>query len=404
MEKSLVKSLTIVEPQADGHRMQYVRYIAREAIERGISVSVATWEESLEHPSFLLMKSELGEAFKTLLLPKTYVSEEFLKRRMDFRLQHAYFKTMLAFHRDLPATQRPESYFVSCLYMIDKIVSLFGSPFGDTEWSGIVMRETFHHASMQILAKRRLSDTVKKFLFVAMLRNRRLRRVFTIDASLPQFLAKNHPKLSHRVEYVADPVELRGTQTREEARNRFGIEAAAVVILVFGVIDSRKRIDVLIESLVGMDSSLRVVLLIAGQQSHDLRQLLNGEAARKLQATNRIFQLDTYLDDNDEFLAFRASDIVWVGYRGHYTMSAVLIQAGSIGLPVVGCREGLIGWLIDRNKLGIAVNADDVEQITESLYYLARNPLVRAEYGKNGLNHASRHTPKEFANALLDNL
>jgi hypothetical protein len=49
-------AIMIVEPESGGHLMQYVRRVIREAVDRGLTVTLLTRVVSLEHPAYLALK------------------------------------------------------------------------------------------------------------------------------------------------------------------------------------------------------------------------------------------------------------------------------------------------------------------------------------------------------------
>ena len=59
--------------------------------------------------------------------------------------------------------------------------------------------------------------------------------------------------------------------------------------------------------------------------------------------------------------------MVWIGYRKFYGSSGVLMQAAKAGVPVVGCRQGLVGWTIARYRLGESVDIDDAAGVVAAI-------------------------------------
>ena len=81
------------------------------------------------------------------------------------------------------------------------------------------------------------------------------------------------------------------------------------------------------------------------RQEAKIQALLKSRKGSQLTMSERLHQINKFLSDEEEYLVFKASDIVWLGYREHYTMSGVIIQACRMGLPVISCKEGVVGWL-----------------------------------------------------------
>lgn len=396
-----MKHLLIVEPQAGGHRMHYVRHIVAAAIERSFKVTLATWPESLEHPSFRQIDATYGGRFETMLMSRQRMPDELLNRSTDFPQQHAFHQIFKETYKSIPANARPSHIFVPFLNMIDKVVPLLGSPFGVTPWSGIVMRDTFHHAEMGISGRRRRSDLIKKWLFLALARNRSLASLFTIDQALPEYVTKHHPALRERVSWLPDPVSMDGSATRESSRAALGIPDSKVVVLVFGVLNERKCLDKLIAALALAPCPTNVVALVAGRQLDNTRALLATPEAEVLVRAGRMIQIAGYLTAEQEHMVFAAADVVWVGYRDHFTMSGVLLQAGFMKLPVIACDQGLIGWLAKRHQLGPCIHVDDRAEVAAALSGLAASEALRNEFGRNGRLLADKHDVATFTDHIF---
>ncbi len=68
-----------------------------------------------------------------------------------------------------------------------------------------------------------------------------------------------------------------------EARAAYGIRPETRVVLVFGFIDRRKCVDVLLEGVARLDPDVDVTVLMAGQQhAGHLGAVMNGPVARAL--------------------------------------------------------------------------------------------------------------------------
>lgn len=399
-----MKHLLIVEPQAGGHRMHYVRHLVAGATRRGMRVTLATWPESFGHPAYEQLVAEHGGRFDTLSMSRRRMPDTLLRQGASFRQQRAFHRMFAEMFAALPASARPTHVIVPFLNLIDKVVPMLGSPFGGTPWSGIVMRDTFHHAEMGIPGRRRHSDRIKKWLFLRLAGNRHLQALFTIDQALPEYLARHYPSLRDRVIGLPDPVAMCGTVTRTSARAGLGFEDGQLVVLVFGVLNERKRLDALIAAMTLPSCPEQIVALAAGRQLDDTKALLATPTAQALIGAGRIVQVDGYLSAEQEYQAFAAADVVWVGYRDHFTMSGVLLQAGFMRLPAIACDQGLIGWLARRHRLGPCIRVDDPHEVAKALSDLAASAALREEYGSNGRRLAEAHDVTRFVDCIYQSI
>ena len=289
-------------------------------------------------------------------------------------------------------------YLDYCTYAF----STMGSPFNNTAWAGLVMRTGFHHSAWGVKAPINRTNTVKKHLFYRLLRNPFLRTLFTIDLALKEYTENLSPPQGSRLVYIPDMTETNRSMSREEARHALGIPENGFLILVYGLLTLRKGIETLAASTEDNDFPSEGHLLFAGKQDEDVASFLNSPLGIRLKTGGRFHQLNQHLNTAEENMVFSAADVVWLGYHGHYHMSGVLVQAGVMGLPVLACEEGLIGWLTRRFTSGLVVSTSSPSAIAKAIGELSRDVKVAQQYGENGRLAYASHTRENFSRILVD--
>lgn len=387
--------------------MQYVRWASRQAIHRGYSVSLVTLEECLDHPLYHVMQRECGNLVQPVILSRgaRLGSERLLEAPSLSNLvkrEFLYHSVYSRHFKSLPEAERPDSVLVPYIDYFAYATGLIGSPFAGIPWSGIVLRPSFHTSSVGVKAPATRLRALKKNLFFRLLKDRSLRRMFTIDETLAAYVEQRKSRYSKKLKFVPDPVRLSGTGTRREARRDLGFDDDTVVLLVYGALTLRKGIDALLNAIQRVDFPQEICLLLAGKQDDDVRCLLASEDVRVLREAGRLREIDAFLDDEDEYRVFRAADIVWMGYRGHYGSSGVLTQAGTMRLPVVACDVGLIDWMTREYELGLTVAVDDARSVAAALGTLTSNRALYQNLGENGRKLAARHNGEFFAKEICD--
>jgi glycosyltransferase involved in cell wall biosynthesis len=81
-------------------------------------------------------------------------------------------------------------------------------------------------------------------------------------------------------------------------------------------------------------------------------------------------------------------------------MSRVLVEACSVGTPVVVHDRGLVGYLVRRHGLGHAVDCQDAGSLRRAILELASGDAAAA-YQDNLTRFASRFSPDLFRRALV---
>ncbi len=392
--------LLLIEPHTSGHHMQYVRHLVRAASQAGIHTQLLTSHESLDHSTYQAMQGELAGQFETVFLPSDTLAARFLQSKNQFANQLGYYRYFQKYFRHLKVSERPDIVFIPYLDYIDKAAALLGSPFGRTSWSGLPMQYKFHYKKMGALRPPARADNLKKATYLRLLKNRTLKSMFTIDELLYEYTKQNYPALAQKLLYVCEPVDIASKTSREKARQKFGLPETGKVLLVYGMLALRKGIQSLLLAMQEPNFPEEICLFLAGPQHKDIEPLLNSPAAQELSQQNRLYTVNQFFMNDDEGDAFRASDIVWLGYKEFYGMSAVMIQAGRMGLPIIACQEGLIGWMTRKHQNGIAVNIASPSEIASAIACFVEKPELAADYGKNGSHLAADYTSEAFSQTI----
>lgn len=392
-----MSSLMIFEPHWVGHNMRYVLWIAKEAVSLGYSVRLATSAGFLEHPFYLALQRECKDSVRLVVLPGNNESRP-VERLGGYKFH--YYKMFAECYGQLPQHERPDYVFIPYLDYCAHAAGLLGSPFRDAPWSGIIIDPIFHLNEMGIRVPWSLQQWIKKKLFFRLLRDKALRRVFALDRLLVRYVHETKPGLAKSLCFIPEPVELQGSQSRDAARRALGIPGDATVVLVYGVLDDSKGLDLLLRSMQADGFREEVSVLVSGPQNSEIRALLASSQAKALRDAGRIYERNDFLYGEREQEVFSASDMVWVGYRRQYISSGVLIQAAMAGLPIVACDEGLIGWLTRHHELGLTVDIGDERAIATAISELVRNKELSGKFRDNGRRFSTQHTVDQFSQAI----
>lgn len=397
-----MKSILLIEPLSDGHRAVYAGRLAAGLADKGWQVHIATTVSSAKHLAFKNCLSA-GPRIKIHVFPDEWFGD-LVKRQSILGLVKREFTFRRLFgeiYRSLAASHRIDLVFVPYLDYCLHAFSLLGSPFGGTSWAGIVMRPAFHYAAMGIVAPAPRMAWVKKQIFLRLLRQRTLKNLFSIDESLCHYMASFHAEQCTRLVYLADPADHIEQINKEAAKKALGIPEKACLILVFGAIGLRKGISNLLAATMQKEFPQNVHILLAGKQSEEIKSWLNdSHVAQKLFLENRLHAINDFLDESQQSMVFSASDIVWLGYKNHYTMSGVLVQAGRMGIPVLSGECGLISWYVDRYKIGRVADLQNPYEVAAAIVQLAGDGAFTTQCGENGKRSFSHHSTEQFISVV----
>lgn len=398
-------NLLIIEPHCNGHHASYLYWIIREAINRGYHIQLATLENCLTHSLFLNLKQLSNYSRNQLAIFTANMTSNNNNNTWSLmKREWYYYKLFYHFYHQIVKITTPDQVIIPYLDYCFYSTAFLGSPFKKTPWIGVVMRPAFHFNKMGIMAPHSHFLRIKEQLFIKLLKNSTLKKLWTIDETLKQFIDQTHSSLAKQIDYLPDPAELNGTTTKEQARQILNIKKNAIVILIYGALSLRKGIAELLLATQSPNFPKNVHILLAGNQDKSIIQLLNQPFAQHLHHSGRLHQLNYFLTEEEQYYVFIAADIVWLGYRQHYTMSGVIVQAGQMGLPVIACQEGLLGWLTEQYQLGITVAVQDQEQIITAIKQLTSKIMAHNNYQPSHTRFFASHTPTNFASKLLNSL
>jgi len=323
--------------------MQYVKRMV-EGLKEDKFIHLSTFPSSQSHPAFLEVLEAGGDRLVVHLIKGEKIFNRIIRGKKGLPLQLAYWLLFRSHWRSLPSTHRGELVEVPYLDYCTYTIGLLGSPFGTTPFQGVVMRPDFHWQEMGVKAPVSSLKFVKKWLFLRLLRNRKLEELVSIDPSLVDWIYCNAPLGFKKIRYMEDPSDLKGVGDRWTAIDYYSIPMSSKVILLFGAIDERKGVRALLD-LMGQSAFQDCIALIVGQQSNEVRRILR---ATEIPA-ERLICADRYVDSQEEWLAFQAADYVWLAYDNFFGPSGVLSQARQVNAAIIYNGMGLIGYSYNMN-------------------------------------------------------
>ncbi len=264
-------------------------------------------------------------------------------------------------------------------------------------WATVSVGIRFHHPAVGIAQAFKASDVVQRWLFYRVLAHPGLACFASVNPTLGRVVRYG------RLAYCPVPAFAPAAGPAAAARAFYGVRPGSFVVLAYGFLTRRKCIDLLIEAALRVDPAIDVTVLLAGRQHSNLAPVMQGEAARRLREAGRLVEANRFIMDGKDLEPLGAADVSWVYYQPHFVhASGVLVRSGQAGVPAIGRRLGLIGWLLEETGSGVAVGSDDAGAIARALEDLARDPAGRAAMGARGRAAFAGHTPEAYARPLVE--
>jgi glycosyltransferase involved in cell wall biosynthesis len=395
----MTKHVAIFEPEAGGHQMEYLRHVLVEALDRAdLRFTLVTSAHAARHVNCVRLARDLERAVTVHVVP------DVSSRHAGFRLAGAFAEQQWRHARMAQigigqlGWRAVDFVFVPHLESIGLLqLGLRPTPFNGLPWATIAVGARFHHRHCGIPGPFRLIDPVQRLFFKRVVQDATLTGFGTIDPYLAA--AVGHPK----VIYCPEPRSRTTTTDSAQARREYGVPADAFVVVVFGVIDRRKCLDVLIDGAARVASEIDLVILLAGpQDAREIGPILSGPNARLLRDGGRLVEVNRFILADRDPDPIAAADVAWVFYERNFVYSSsVLVHAGSMGCPVVVRRQGVVGYQVEEHGIGVALSSEAPERVADALRTLARDSALRRRMAEAGRRTFQGHTPKAFAEGIV---
>jgi glycosyltransferase involved in cell wall biosynthesis len=336
---------------------------------------------------------------EAMLHSRTSLSGRVLRNFREWNLMRKYAKALLATH---------------CLVMyIDtcELPLLFGLGL-PCPFSGIYFRPTFHYSSFansSTRSLRNLFQTWRERLFLArMLNHAKMRTLFCLDPFAVKHIRPTSS--STKAVFLPDPIEVIESQPScvESLKKHLNIAPGRRTFFLFGSFEAeRKGVYPLLEAiaLLPPDLSQTLCLLIAGKADEQEQRQINArvEAICQKHPVQIITRFE-FIPDEQVAAYFQITDVVLATYQRHVGMSGILLLAAAALKPVLSSNYGLMGELVSRYQLGLAVDSTSPHQIAAGLtQFLKESPDTLGDRVKMQ-TFVERNAAKNFAKTILENL
>jgi glycosyltransferase involved in cell wall biosynthesis len=275
--------------------------------------------------------------------------------------------------------------------------------------SGIYFRPTFHYYTFSPRPQTwrdRLQAWRDRLILGAALRHPQFRTLFSLDPIAPDHIT---PPPHVKVCALADPVDLayQSAGSGVELRQQLEIEGDRTVFLLFGALTARKGIYLLLESLelLPEETCKKICLVLLGEASPQMQQHI-ATNAKSLRQHKSIQILERYEFVEDAVLHqyIEMADVVLALYRKHVGMSGILMQAALHAKPVLSSDYGLMGELVRRYELGLAIDSENPETIATGIVQLTQREFLSARINLKSIEGlVSTNSSYGFSTLIIEN-
>lgn len=350
--------LTLFETTLTGHHENYLEQIAK-GLAQHYSVGIFLYIQKCEESQANAFKKRLNQVDVTILCRQDEIPDKAfgqIGKAFSFRkhlIKHLQSQPIASNILFIPYG---DSMYVS--------LATLGMPKFVQNYSTILMRTP--HSGTETLNELSINARIKRFLFSSLLRQRNFSKAFLLDPVLSSNLASTCGRRhASKISAIDDPACISVQATKSTARMELGLGHNEFVLLVYGVIDSRKGVEELIKASRGTTRNLTII--IAGKSIEAYEEKIASLTSSYSSAKLTVIRINKRITDQQEDILFAAADAVWVGYKNHLTMSGVLAKALSTSRWPIGCNKGLIDWYIRDMRFGCTVDIQNEFEVLSAL-------------------------------------
>lgn len=368
----------VVSPQFFQHHAEVVNLVA---------------QKEIKNVSFVAIDSDIEAALK----PR---KSGWSRMQRTFQEWHV----LCDYARKLKATHCLIMYFDTCQLPL----ALGEKP--PCPVSGIYFKPTFHYSQFgQSVSSwnSRLQEWREKWLLARVLQHSHLKTLFCLDP----FAVQSIDRLLTPGKTVAlpDPVQVGSVSPEQvtQLREQLGIEAGRQIFLLFGCLNGRKGIYQLLDAIAMLPAELSktMCLLLVGQANQqDQLRTLSLTSTLSLNSPVQIITHHEFVPESEVQTYFHLADVVLAPYQKHAGMSGILIWAAVAQKPVLSSNYGLMGELVRRYQLGLAIDSTHSAEIAQGLTQFLRVPPTAIGDRQLMQVFAEQNSAERFADVIFQYL
>lgn len=274
-------------------------------------------------------------------------------------------------------------------------------------YSAIYFRPTFHYPHLdgyrETLAEK-FRNFRKKQLLTQVLKNTELKQLYCLDEIAVDYM-QQHMSRDTVYSHIADSFTTydASIERQNELGKGLGIEQSRTLFLLLGVLDQRKGVVELLQSLflVSPQAGSQVCIVLAGRIADVQREKVLSLVHRVTHETNiQLILHDEYIPDDQVQHYYDLCDVILATYQKHMGSSSALIRAALAQKPVLSSDYGLMGELVRKKQLGVTVDTGNLIDIATGLTTFINEPATTKFDPHLATTYAEENSPDQLAQDL----
>lgn len=278
--------------------------------------------------------------------------------------------------------------------------------------SGIYFRPTFHYQHFinppQPQSSRKASW--EQWILAQVLSNPQVSSLLTLDPFVTQHTPKT-PRYD-KLAYLPDPIQVcHYSPARLQAiKDSLQLEPGRKLFLLFGALTDRKGIYQLLEALALLPKAVcqKIAIAFIGEASADNQARIEQQILDLAESPSacglQIYRKYEFLPEEDVQAYYEIADLVLALYQNHVGMSGILNLAAEKQKPVLSSDYGLMGELVAKYELGLAVESTDPAAIAQGIVTLIEAGPPTDEQHRKMQQFAQQNYAEKFSAIVFEHL
>jgi len=369
--------VTLFDWSSEGHHPIYVRRFA-EALSKIADVAVAVPDETVS--SYIDLSVQIHQLGPARPRPNFTQPLGPQNRRMANAELDLFYKVVSSIRSD----------HIIHLYSDSVIRRLVKRPSLEIPTTLCLFRPRAHYPTVYrtaLSSRELLSAWFLEYLVARWRRRTDAHAIMTLDEIAARRWAKGNGAPAY---YLPEPpVESLPSITNPQDRSG---------CIVYGHLARRKGIDLLANA-VTLDTFEKKIVLSGAVDNgfeRDLQMYVSD-----MEKVGAIVELRAWLHSEKQGLvALSKSRCVILPYQNHYGMSRVILEAATVGTPIIAHNKGLIGYLVRKFGLGIAVDCNNPRALRQAILKLCEGQDEFTTYANSLALFAERFSTEAFRQAI----
>ncbi|MBF2057334.1 MAG: glycosyltransferase [Cyanobacterium sp. T60_A2020_053] len=366
----------LFDPKIGGHHSSYLLYLitywCQNKLDGELHI-VTSPQFPNQHPEIINLIENYDTIIKLIYI-ETHEYERWEQTSNVFR------KIFLEWNIYVRYAKIIEPDYAVLMYLDNLQIPILLGKSSPCPFSGIYFRPTFHYfkfSNYQPSWQDKLRALRQKIILFQVLKKSKFQKLLCLDFYAVDYI--NQKCSNKKAIHLADPIRIKPVNfdLLKQLKSNLKIDSNRIVFLLFGRLFPRKGIyDVLfaLESL-PKEIGKKITLLLVGEIPPDQKQRLLSLTA-KIGKDNEIQIIGNYgrIPEDEVSLYFSLSDVILAVYQNHVGMSGILLQAAGARKPVISSDYGLMGEIVRKYKMGLAIDSSNQQVLVDSLTEVVNQP------------------------------